>query len=81
MLKARATLNGKDTLLVGLSHKNLAYLKAGVGEPYIRISGEEMELPLDIIIFSGQDEEAMARMVAPGITEATKIRVGPLSRS
>ena len=37
MLKARATIGGKDTYLIGLSFGNLDKFRAGPGDSFIRI--------------------------------------------
>jgi hypothetical protein len=59
---------GKDTLFVGLSFGNLDRFRAEPLETYIRISGAEMGLPFDVLIFSGRTEAEMADMIAHGMT-------------
>ena len=61
MLKGIATApDGKKILLIGLSFGNLKKFKAHPRDTYIRIEGEEMGLPMDVLIFSGETEEKMA---------------------
>jgi hypothetical protein len=66
MLRARATIDGQPTLLLGLSFKNLDKFRAEPGDTFIKIKGEEMNIPFDILIFSGETEAKMAEMVRIG---------------
>jgi hypothetical protein len=63
---------GKATLFVGLSFGNLDKLRASPLNSFITISGDEMGVPFDVMIFSGRDESEMfdlvARDVVPGAT-------------
>lgn len=77
MIKARATLNGRDTVMIGLSYNNLASLRADAGDAYMRIVGSELGLPMDIVIFSGKDEDTLVDLLVPGINAATKICIEP----
>ena len=73
MIKFTATTpNGRMLLGLGLSHVNLARLKNGMP---IRFKGEPVGLPLyDILIFSGETEESMAKELDPAITAQTVIK-------
>ena len=63
MLKGVATgPNGRKVLLVGLSFGNLQKFKDEPRDTHIRITAEETGLPIDVLIFSGETEEAMAEM-------------------
>ena len=63
MLKIRTTLsNGRNLLILGLSHMNLERLKA---EQPIAFRGETVGLPgIEILIFAGETEQSMARDMA-----------------
>ena len=70
MIKATATgPDGRELLMIGLSFGNLDKFRAKPGDTFIRIDGEEMGLPLDVLIFSGTTEahmqEMMGRMIGP----------------
>ena len=58
MIKFTGTFDGKPSVGIGLSHKNLDKLKAG---EYIHIHLAELNLPYDltIFIFAGTTEEQM----------------------
>ena len=51
MLKATATINGRRTLLLGLSFGNLDHFRSAPGDSHIMINGEEIGLPIDVLIF------------------------------
>ena len=77
MIKAVArTQNGREVLMIGLSFGNLDKFKAEPGDSYIEIKGADVGLPVDVLIFSGETEQAMARSVASLIGPETKVRVG-----
>lgn len=76
MIKATTTTpEGRTLLLVGLSFGNLDRFRAEPGDTFIRIDGKEMELPIDIVIFSGETEARMQTMMA--ITEKTVVHIDP----
>lgn len=67
MIKAMATgPDGKKLLVLGLSFANLEKFRAGPGDTYIKISGTEVGLPVDIMIISGRTEADLASMVPIG---------------
>lgn len=72
MIKFTAKIGDDRTVLgIGLSHANLARLKAG--EP-IKFKGEPVGMPdYDILIFSGRTEESMTKELDPMITAETII--------
>jgi hypothetical protein len=55
--------DGRKVVLIGLSRKNLEILMAEMLDTHIRVSGKEMGIPMDILIFSGETEEVMALMM------------------
>jgi hypothetical protein len=73
MIKATGKWDGKDTLFLGLSFDNLDKFRDGPLDTFITISGKEMGLAFDVVIFSGRTEEEMAHMVAPSIGPGTTI--------
>lgn len=73
MIKATGKWDGKDTLFLGLSFANLDKFRAEPLDTFITISGAEMGLPFDIMIFSGETEADMAHMMAPNIGPGTKL--------
>lgn len=78
MIKALCkTSDGRDLLMIGLSFKNLEKFKTEVGDTFIKIDGKEMGVALDIIIFSGETEQQLARQLAPRITEETNTHFDP----
>lgn len=82
MLKmvAYASRDGKPltVIMLGLSHRNLDELKKG--HPII-VKGADVHAPgYEIIIFSGETEQAMAREVHELIGPETKTSIDPRLR-
>lgn len=75
MIKARGSINGHDTIFLGLSFANLAKLKANPLDDHILIKGKDLSLPFDIIITAGETEAAIAHMIEPLIGPHTKVHV------
>lgn len=50
--------------MLGLSFGNLDKFKAEPLDTHIHISAEETGLGIDVLIFSGETEEAMAQLIA-----------------
>ena len=73
MLKARGTVAGRDTYVIGLSWGNLDKFRAGPGDSFITIPASESGLPCDIMIFSDRTEADMAKMLEGGIDARTKV--------
>lgn len=77
MLKMVATLpNGRSLLVLGLSAENMRRLP---GAP-IKIKGEDIGLPLDVVIFTGDTEQSMARDLADLIGPNTQVKIDPRLR-
>lgn len=72
---------GHDTLFVGLSFGNLDKFRAGPLDSHITISGKEMGLPFDVMIFSGRTEAEMAEMLSHGFGPNTKVHVSGRSKN
>ena len=65
MIKAIATDGtGKKILMIGLSFGNLDKFRAEPGDTFIRIRGQEVGLPVDVMIFSGETEAKLAELMA-----------------
>lgn len=70
MIKARATKeDGSHLLIFGLSKMNLKKLKEG--KP-IKVDLSEMGLPGEMLIFYGETELAMTKMMEPFLGPSTK---------
>lgn len=70
--------DGRQVLMLGLSFGNLDKFKAEARDTYILVDGAALSLPIDVMIFSGENEQALAAALAPNITAATKIYTGPM---
>jgi hypothetical protein len=67
MLKAMATeADGKRVFIIGLSFANLDRFRAAPGDTFIRIRGDEVGLPVDVMIISGETEAHLARSLRIG---------------
>jgi len=76
MLKASAMQpNGRPILVIGLSFANLKRFKEQPRDTYIHIDGTELDLPVDVTIFSGESEAAMGRFMADFIGPNTKTNI------
>jgi hypothetical protein len=75
MLKIKAELDGRTVVMLGLSFGNLDKFRAKPGDTYIRIDGKEMDLPIDIMLFSGETEMKLMEMVASFIGPDTKLNI------
>jgi hypothetical protein len=82
MIKATATIaDGRTLLMLGLSFGNLDKFRAEPGDTFIKIDGKEMELPIDVLIFSGETEAHMQTALAQSITSKTKVHIDPRLKS
>jgi predicted alpha/beta-fold hydrolase len=66
MIKATARIGDRQLLVIGLSFGNLAKFLAEPGQTFIKIDGKAMDLPIDVMIFSGETEEDMAKIMPIG---------------
>jgi len=62
MIKGKGHFKGRETFIIGLSHKNLENLKRP--DDFIMIHKEEVGIPFDIMIFAGETEKAMVKILA-----------------
>jgi hypothetical protein len=74
MMKAKGTLNGREVLLLGLSHDNLNRFLADP-DSYIPIKGEEINIPFDIVIFSAKTEHEMYELMRGRLSPDAKIHL------
>lgn len=82
MIKATATTpDGRQLLMIGLSFGNLDRFRAEPGETFIRIDGKAMDLPFDVVIFSGKTEADMHAAMAGAIGPDTKVHIDPRVKS
>jgi hypothetical protein len=66
MIKATAMLEGRQILVIGLSFGNLDKFRREPGDTFIKIDGKAMDLPIDVLIFSGETEADMAHLMPIG---------------
>lgn len=69
--------NGRMALFVGLSFGNLDRFREQPLDTFIRIDGTELDLPIDVVIFSGETEAKMTEILIGGIGPDTKVTVDP----
>jgi hypothetical protein len=68
VIKGTATgADGRKLLMIGLSFCNLDRFRAEPGDTFIKIDGKEMQLPFDVVIFSGETEAHLQTLVAGSI--------------
>ena len=74
MLKAIADgPDGRKLLIIGLSFDNLDKFRAKPGDTFIKIDGREINLPIDVLIFSGATEADCAHFIP--IRAGTKVHI------
>ena len=82
MIKATmAQPDGRTLLTIGLSYGNLDKFRAEPGDTFIKIDGKEMDLPIDVLIFSGKTEADMQAMMAHTIGPDTIVHIDPKLKS
>ena len=62
MIKATGKLDDRPTLFIGLSFGNLDRFRAAPRSTYIKINKDQMNTSHDVIIFSGETEDDMAKL-------------------
>jgi hypothetical protein len=64
MIKSTATgPDGRTTLIIGLSFDSLDRFRAQPRHSFIKIDGEQMGLPIDVMIYSGETKAQMAELL------------------
>ena len=82
MIKATLeTIDGRRLLIVGLSFANLDRFRAQPRDTTIKIDGKELDLPIDVMIFSGETEAQLATVIEDAIGPATRVHVSPRLKS
>jgi hypothetical protein len=77
MIKAVAyDKNGRAILVIGLSFGNLDKLRAHPADDHIRILGEEIGLPVDVMLFADETEAHLAETIKDMIGPKTKVTTG-----
>jgi len=78
MIIARATEEGDEMLILGLSEENVKRLKGGKPMYLTRKThGDGIPAGWRIMIFTGKDERTMAEMVKPFCGPETKTHIDP----
>lgn len=76
MLKAIANHeDGTKLLIIGLSFKDLELLRAKPLDDHIRIRGAQTGLPVDVMIFCGENEAVMMGIMSNAIGPDTKVLI------
>lgn len=74
MIKASATgPDGRHLLIIGLSFGNLDRFRDQPRDTFIKIDGNELGLPVNVLIFSCETEERGAELMQEFINEKTKL--------
>jgi hypothetical protein len=83
MIKAVATngKTGRAILVLGLSFGNLKKFRDEPRDTHIKIDGAAMGLPLDVMIFSAENDSALAAFMSEFIGPDTKLHIDPRLRS
>jgi len=82
----KASVQGKDgrhLLVIGLTFANLDYLRRTPGDGFIKVDGRPLGIDVDIMIFSGNNEAALADIItkADGIGPSTRVVIDPKLKS
>jgi len=81
MIKAKGTIGGRETVFLGLSFANLDKLRSAPLDDHIRIKAEDLNLPFDIIITSGETEAAITELLMSAIGPSTKVHIDRKQKS
>jgi hypothetical protein len=76
MMKALIKIEDRNTVLIGLSFGNLRKFLAEPRDTFIKLDGKQMQLPVDILIFSGETEAHMLDMMKAHIGPDTIMHIG-----
>jgi hypothetical protein len=76
MIKATAVQpDGRTLLILGLSFGNLAKFRDEPGDTFIKVNGALMDLPIDVLIFSGKTEAHLAELMKDAIGPNTIVHI------
>lgn len=74
MIRAKCDqTSGVPLLLLGLTFRDLDLMREAPGDDHIVIRGADLGLPMDLVIFAGQDDQALFKLVKGGISPDTKL--------
>lgn len=73
--------DGRQKLYLGLSFGNLDRFRQAPLNTFIEVRGAELDLPIDVVLFSGPTEEDMAEVFAGKIGPDTKVAVSRRKRN
>lgn len=74
--------DGQQIVVLGLSFANLDRLRAGPdGKTFIKVVGQDIGVPVDILIFCGETEAHMAEMMQDMIGPNTRVTIDPKLKS
>lgn len=68
--------DGRTVLMLGLSFGNLDKFKAAPLDTYIKVNGWELDLPIDVLVFSGETERDLEIALKDRIGPYTKVHDG-----
>ena len=77
MIKATATIDGRQLLMIGLSYGNLDKFRKAPLDTFIKIDGRAMDLPIDVLLFSGETETSMQTAIQSMISPLTVVHIDP----
>jgi hypothetical protein len=76
MIKATSrTRDGRTVLIIGLSFGNLDKFRAEPIDTFIQIDGKELDLPIDVVMFSGETEAQLLHALNATFGPGTKITI------
>jgi hypothetical protein len=81
MIKIRATVGDRPTIIIGLSHANLDRLRQDDLRGAIVINGAELGITADIWITAATTEGAMMEAFGDLVGPETKVRIDPRLKS
>lgn len=82
MMKALIRIDGQPPLvLLGLSFGNLRKFMSEPLDTFIKVEGKDMELPFDILLFSGDNEAHMLDAFKNHIGPNTKLHISDKLKS
>ena len=76
MMKATVkTPDGRGLLLLGLSFRNLDEFRDHPCDTFIKVRGEEIGLPVDVVIMSGETEAKLGEFMMEFIGPDTRVHI------
>lgn len=81
MMRLRGKVDGRPTIILGLSHRNLDRLRADGLSGCIAILAEDFGMAFDIIITAAPTEHDLFEAFKGGIGENTEVNIGEKLKS